>query len=217
MTNSPHLDLFLDWATDPRLAVLDTETTGFHGEVIELGIVDAWGRTLFNERIRPSCPIEPGAQAVHGITDPDVQDCPSIAAFWPRLRDILSAHRIVIYNKAFDVPRLSDTLDAAMPQWYAHPSGRGHSDEYKPFQTFCRSAECVMEAYAPLAGLWNDHHRSWRWAKLRDACIQRGVQTDDLRAHAALDDALATLRLIQATALLTPADLPWLNEEVANA
>lgn len=202
MTMTPTLNLFLDWATDPRLAVLDTETTDLHGEVIELGIVDAWGRTLFNERIRPSCRIEPGAQAVHGITDADVQDCPTISAFWPRIRDILGSHRIVIYNKGFDVHRLSDSLDAAMPQWYAHPSGQGYSDEYKPFQAFCRSAECVMEAYAPIHGCWNDYWGSYRWAKLRDACIERGVQLDDLQAHSALGDALATLRLIQATAAL---------------
>ena len=53
------IERFLDWATDPRLVILDTETTGFDGEVIELGLVDADGRTLFDERFRPTCPIDP--------------------------------------------------------------------------------------------------------------------------------------------------------------
>lgn len=211
MTSHP-LDTFLDWATDPQLAVLDTETTGLQGEVIELALVDAWGRTLFDERIRPSCPIEPGAQAVHGISDADVQDCPTIAEFWPRLRDLLTSHHVVIYNKAFDLPRLVQSLDAAMPGWHTAPEG-GPSTDLKAFWAVSDRARCVMLAYAPVhgqRGSWD----SWRWARLRDACVRRGVREDDLPgAHNALGDCLRTLRLIQATAALTPADVPWLEGE----
>ncbi|MCD0160266.1 3'-5' exonuclease [Deinococcus sp. 6YEL10] len=208
------IERFLDWATDPRLVILDTETTGFDGEVIELGLVDGSGRTLFDERFRPTCPIDPRAQAVHGIKDADLAGCPRFGERWPEIRDLLTGRRVVIYNKRFDLPRICATLDATRPGWFEAPGGAaGGSADLKAFNTISRAAECVMDAYSPLAGSWNDYYGSYRWAKLADASAQRGVDVSDLTKHAAVSDCVQVLRLIRACAALSPADFPWIGHE----
>mgnify|MGYP006445668973 CR=1 FL=1 len=76
---------------DANFVVLDTETTGLdHGdEIVEIAVVDAEGRTLLDERIRPSVPISPEAQAIHGITMESLADAPQ----WP---DIAGKVRAVL-------------------------------------------------------------------------------------------------------------------------
>ncbi len=208
---SSALDPFRRWAALDNLAVLDSETTGLSGEVIELAIVDRDGQPLFDERIRPLCPVEPGAQAIHGISDADLADRPTIAELWPRLSEIFLNHHVIVYNKTFDVPRIAASMGAALPGWFEGPGSDGgnYSDMYRPWQHLARTSECVMRAYAPVYGGWNDYHRSWRWAKLVDACHREKVVTDDLRAsHSALGDALRTLRLVHAVALKPDSSLP---------
>ncbi|WP_414656726.1 exonuclease domain-containing protein [Deinococcus sp. VB343] len=218
LENVPHpaqavLDQFLNWATDPRLAVLDTETTGLHAgdQVIEIAMVDAYGRTLINQRVRPTFPVPAEATAIHGITDEDLKDCPTFDQIWPRLKELLWNHNVVIYNASYDLARMRDTLNATMPDWKQGESGP--SEMLLAWRALCKRTECVMEAYAPIYGDWSSWHGSYRWARLSAACAERGVDTSDLKAHSALDDARATLRLIQATAELTPEGLPWIGRE----
>ena len=190
--------------------VLDSETTDLNGEVIELAIVGLDGRVLFDERIRPVGKVSPGAQAVHGITDAALAGRQRISAHWPRIRRILSQHPVLVYNRNFDFNALYRSLDAAMPDWYKAEVGASdpYSADHLLHQMAWRHAECVMEAYAPVAGHWNARYGSYRWARLTDACEQRGVDLGDLQAHSALGDAQATVRLIHATAQLTPDQLP---------
>ncbi|WP_370656558.1 3'-5' exonuclease, partial [Klebsiella pneumoniae] len=50
---------------------LDTETTGLddHAELVEIAVVNEDGCVLFESFCRPTVPVDPGAQAVHGIGD----------------------------------------------------------------------------------------------------------------------------------------------------
>lgn len=211
------LDRFLDWATDPRLAVLDTETTGLGAgdQVIEIAMVDAYGRTLIDQRVRPTFPVPADSTAIHGITDDDLNDCPTFDQIWPQLKELLWNYNVCIYNASYDLARIGDSLDATMPGWYMAPEGVGHSEPFKAWTALCRRIQdrCVMEAYAPVGGNWHPYWGNYSWVRLADACEARGVDTSDLKAHAALDDARATLRLIQGAAQLTPADLPWIGHE----
>lgn len=199
------LDVFQDLATDPMLAVLDTETTSLNGEVIELGIVDAWGRTLFDARMRPSCPVTPEAQEIHGISDDDLAGLPTIAHFWPEIREVLRGRHVAIFNARFDWPRLLRSLDENLPTW--------QDEDFPLVAGLVERTTCVMLAYAPISASWDAVRRGYRWPKLERACKERGVDTSDLHKHAALDDALATLRLIQATAALTTAHVAWIGNE----
>ncbi|MGH7171648.1 MAG: UvrD-helicase domain-containing protein, partial [Gemmataceae bacterium] len=70
----------------------DTETTGLdieHCEVIELAAVKVRdGQTIdtFHSLVRAAHPISAGASAVHGYTDADLRDQPSLCEVWPRFR-----------------------------------------------------------------------------------------------------------------------------------
>jgi DNA polymerase-3 subunit epsilon len=96
----------------PRIVIFDCETTGtdrVQDQVIELCIQrgladDAPSQTW---RIKPTAPIHPGAQAVHGITMADLEACPR----FPELADAIAAvfaetDVIVGYNIAFDIDML---------------------------------------------------------------------------------------------------------------
>jgi DNA polymerase III subunit epsilon len=94
------------------LIVFDVETTGTDrrlDQVIELCVQfglgeDATSRTW---RFRPSVPISPGAQAVHGISMADLAECPPFAALADEVRAIFERARVLVgYNLAFDIDML---------------------------------------------------------------------------------------------------------------
>ena len=90
--------------------ILDTETTGFTGEVIELAIINTCGNTLYNQRFLPSMQVEAAATAVHGITYDALRHEPPFASEYQTIRVILEQAAIhLIYNASFDVARLDFT------------------------------------------------------------------------------------------------------------
>lgn len=95
------------WARDmliPGAAViLDTETTGLPGRVCELAVIDAaTGETLLNTLVNPGVPIEPEAQAVHGISDEAVAGAPTFDQVWPALLEVTKGRTVLAYNSDFD-------------------------------------------------------------------------------------------------------------------
>jgi DNA polymerase-3 subunit epsilon len=99
-------------ASEPRVLVFDVETTGTdkrRDQVIELGVqfgIDA-GAASRTWRIRPSVEINPGAQAVHGISMEDLLDCPQFEAVADAIRTVFrEADVLVGYNLAFDIEML---------------------------------------------------------------------------------------------------------------
>lgn len=91
--------------------ILDTETAGLQGGVCELAFlrVDDDLNILeeFCVRVNPERPIHPQASAIHGISDADVADCPTLAqvtAGIPRFADPII---YVGHNCSFD-QRMTD-------------------------------------------------------------------------------------------------------------
>lgn len=66
-----------------HIYIIDTETASLHGGVVELAYLKAdLELNILQEfctRVNPERPIDPGAQAVHGISNEDVADCPTLA------------------------------------------------------------------------------------------------------------------------------------------
>jgi hypothetical protein len=89
---------------EPGAAViLDTETTDLDGYVVEVAVVDAaTGATLLDTLVDPGCPIQPGAQAVHGITAADVAGAPPLSEVLPELLTVTRGRTVLAYNAAFD-------------------------------------------------------------------------------------------------------------------
>ncbi|HTR54403.1 MAG TPA: 3'-5' exonuclease [Kofleriaceae bacterium] len=96
----------------PRIIVFDCETTGIDfakDQVIELcvqhGLDD--GAPSQTWRIKPTVPIAPAAQAVHGITMEDLAGCPAFAAFADEIAAVFAEAEVVVgYNLSFDIDML---------------------------------------------------------------------------------------------------------------
>lgn len=89
--------------------ILDSETTSFQGEIIELAIISLSGDVLFYSRFNPLSDIDPGATAVHGITAEMLTGCPSWGDRWQEIANLLQGKRVLIYNAKFDIARLRHT------------------------------------------------------------------------------------------------------------
>ncbi len=98
--------------SEPRIVIFDVETTGMDkqkDQIIELCMQfglddDAESRTW---RMRPSVTMDPGAQAVHGISMEDLAECPPFSDVADELRALFAdADMLVGYNLRFDIDML---------------------------------------------------------------------------------------------------------------
>ena len=102
------------------LVFFDIESTGLNiatDRIVEISIVKVSPTTpgapndveVKTRRINPGIPIPPEAQAVHGITDDDVKDCPKFAQIAKSLAQMLQGCDIAGYNSnRFDIPLLAE-------------------------------------------------------------------------------------------------------------
>jgi len=94
------------------LIVFDTETTGTDKErdqIIELSIQQGLTDNSLQDtwRIKPSVPISPGAQQVHGITMEDLADCPGFRDLADEIRPFFEKADVLVgYNVSFDLEML---------------------------------------------------------------------------------------------------------------
>ena len=94
-----------------RVVVLDTETTGLDPKtghrIIEIGCVEMRERRLTGNNLhlylQPDREIDPGAMAVHGITNEYLIDKPRFADISAQLKDYLLGAELIIHNADFDV------------------------------------------------------------------------------------------------------------------
>ena len=101
--------------------VLDTETTGLDhrtgDRVIEIGCIELVGRKptgrRFHVYLNPERPIDPGAIAIHGLTDDFLADKPRFSAIASEFADFVRDAELVIHNAAFDVGFLNLELGLA--------------------------------------------------------------------------------------------------------
>ena len=96
---------------EKRYIVLDTETTGLDVKkghrIIEIGGVVMNGRKktseTFHVYINPQREIDKEAQAVHGISNEDLQDKPLFSEIAEDLLEFIEGSVLVIHNAEFDV------------------------------------------------------------------------------------------------------------------
>lgn len=101
-----------------RQIILDTETTGLDPRqghrLIEIAGVEMENRQLtrqhFHQYINPQRDIDPGAQAIHGISNEFVADKPLFADIVETFLDFVRDAELVIHNAAFDVGFLNAEL-----------------------------------------------------------------------------------------------------------
>ena len=92
--------------------VLDTETTGLGNldEIIELGIIDNNGNTLYESTFNTNNIITEEAQKVNHITYEELSSSPLFCDEWEKIKNIIGNNIVVGHNISFDQRLLSQTL-----------------------------------------------------------------------------------------------------------
>lgn len=93
-----------------REIVFDTETTGLNPEtgdrIVEIGCVELVNRVEtgahFHTYFNPERPMDPAAQAIHGLTDAFLSNKPLFAEKVEELLDFLGDSPLVAHNARFD-------------------------------------------------------------------------------------------------------------------
>lgn len=101
-----------------RYVILDTETTGLdpdHGHrIVEIGCVEVAARQLtgrnFHTYLNPERDIDPGAEAVHGLSRDFLSGYPTFAQQVTDFLDFVRGAVIIIHNATFDIKFLDAEL-----------------------------------------------------------------------------------------------------------
>lgn len=102
----------------PRQIILDTETTGLRPteghRIIEIGCIEMINRRLTGEHfhcyLNPDRIIDPGAVAVHGITNEFLVDKPHFADIVHEFLAFIKGAELIIHNAPFDVGFINHEL-----------------------------------------------------------------------------------------------------------
>ncbi len=84
--------------------MFDSETTGFTPPVqfVEIAIVDASAKVLFEGTVRPVCRIESSATRIHGHSVRSLAGSPRFLEAYPYLLEALWGKRVIVYNASYD-------------------------------------------------------------------------------------------------------------------
>lgn len=157
---------------------LDTETTGLGNtaQALEIGLVNSQGETVYHTRLKPTVSIEPGAAAVHGISEAELADAPSWPDIAAQLRQHIGPRPLVIFNMDFDMRILKQTAAA-------------HSDQADWLNAL--KVYCAMRLSARYYGATNRYGT----ISLASAASQAGLSWSG-QAHSAPADAAMTAGVV---------------------
>lgn len=200
-------DYYTRWA-QRLLAVrdwvlLDTETTGLgaDAEVVQVGLLAPDGECLMDALVKPPCPIPSGATAVHGITDADVAESPTLDDLLPDIERLIRGKRILVYNAAYDYNVLFGCLQR---RWMEDLEGDSWVQAMNQVTRWMKGSEWV-DLMVPYSD-WLADQEGARWQKLKGG------------DHSAIGDCRAALRLLwQMTGKAFLADYALLAGKVVTA
>jgi DNA polymerase-3 subunit epsilon len=167
--------------------IIDTETTGLKGQVVEIAVANAAGDVVFHSFVKPTEKISPTAREVHGILDSMLDTAPGFMEVAEKIGPIVGDYPIYTYNADYDKQMCINSIvrSAAItegktftiPDWIA------------------RDWRCVMLAYAEY---FNEKgYYGPKWQKLLKAAKTEKVSFSGIKVHSAAGDAVLTARLLQ--------------------
>lgn len=93
--------------------ILDTETTGLNGYLVQISVIDCGGDVLLDSLVNPHAEIEDGALRVHGLTSAALRGAPTYRQIHPLVDTVLRGRTVLVYNLEFDVRILRNELRRA--------------------------------------------------------------------------------------------------------
>ena len=133
------------------------------------------GNVLTDTLIKPTILISPGASALHGISNADIANAPYITQILPGLTYMLENNIIAIYNAAFDLRMLRQSISAhgrATPLY-------SRSNVY-----------CIMELYSIFNGEFDEVRMRYKWIELGVAASRLGIVVPGILHRAKIDAEL---------------------------
>lgn len=108
-----------------RKVFLDTETTGLFTKdghrIIDIACIEMINRKLtgrvLHQFFNPEFPIDPRAEAVHGMNNKMLEEKPKFATIIPELKDFLMGAEVVAHNMQFDMEHVNNELRIAGAGW----------------------------------------------------------------------------------------------------
>ncbi|MGG4330391.1 3'-5' exonuclease [Priestia megaterium] len=100
------------WYEDKQLLIMDVETTGVDADdqIVEIGIKDKSGNTLFHSLVKPTCGLMPSAVKAHGITEQMLEGAPLVQEISKELSKLLKGKTLIIFNKEFLYPIIHNSF-----------------------------------------------------------------------------------------------------------
>lgn len=156
-----------------RQVVLDTETTGLDwrtgDRVIEIGCVVMRGRQVSDEQyhvyLNPERPVDPGAVAVHGLSDEFLADKPKFRDVAQEFVDFVRGAQLIIHNAPFDLGFLNNELSLLGLPGLSELCGNDTIDTLKEARNLRPGRKNSLDALCAEFGVDNSN-RQWHGALL---------------------------------------------------
>lgn len=146
------------WAKD-RLAdgntvILDLESTGLlredpETEIVQICILDIYGRSLFSMLLKPSQPMSDRVIDIHKITNEQIINQPIFPQIAKMIAFVLKDKHVVSWNMEFDwvlLLHMFKKYDLGKPE--------------------VAGLSCAMDRYSEWAGEWSTKKNGFKWQKL---------------------------------------------------
>lgn len=163
----------------------DTETTGVgeHDQVLTLSVLEVSEKLVYDRLYIPTVPIDPAAEAVHGIS---LEKCQAEGRKFDKnefynVKNLFNNRLVVAYNATYDIRLINQTL-AATGLPYPNITPLAVLD--------------AMILYSLKANVVNNYG-SPRWFKLSEALSLAKVDCSDLGFHDSKDDVKGMIRLVR--------------------
>ena len=163
--------------------ILDTETTGLsdESEICQVATLSSGGHG-WQVYVNPTISIPESATRIHGITDEDVKNAPTICdTILPLLRNI-GTDELIIYNAEYDLKLITQSLRRCCGITLGFPFNYEQQSYIFTNGAFVHDA---MVWYSQFVGEWNEYHGGYKWQRLPGG------------DHSALGDCKATLEIIK--------------------
>jgi DNA polymerase III epsilon subunit-like protein len=179
--------------------VIDVETTGIPGQVIQWAICAPDGSVQGNGYVRPTVPIKRDATKKHGLTTRKLKGELTFDQVAPLIHRLLENKVVVGYNVEFDLGSLMGSCWA-----WLHDAPSSVRPLHELVWVARRS--CAMLSFAAIYGERKPWSEYYTWKSLEVACSYFDIPL--VQAHNAISDAQATVQLVQKMADLAAQELP---------